>query len=260
MAETRPAQEATGDAIRVIAGECTTEFLTAADGVADWRREREQHGRVLTVVKPDGTTLVHDADGYQPVAWLTRPETTVVEREPTVVTATDGDSRLRVRVHDAAETATHPISTAGTPVGDCPDCHGRLVRSTGGVDCVGCGDSYALPAGATVLDERCADCDAPLCRVERGEAFELCIDRACDPLDEAVREALDREWDCPACGAPLRVLRRGGLLLGCDAYPDCEVGVPIPQGTVTGTCDCGLPRFATESGERCPDRGCQAAD
>ncbi len=94
-------------------------------------------------------------------------------------------------------------------------------------------------------------------RVERGAAFELCVDRGCESLDARVREAFDREWDCPTCGAPLRVLRRGGLLAGCDAYPDCETAFPIPAGTVDGTCDeCGLPAFESGAGRRCLDAGC----
>jgi DNA topoisomerase-1 len=252
------------DTVRVIAGASTTTFFTGADGA--WTPEREQHGRMVTVVKPDGTTLVHDATGYQPVAWLTRPERVAVEREPpspgdgsdaTLVTAVDGDSRLRVRVRETAGPARHPVSAAGEPVGTC-GCGGRLVRVAGGVACVACDDRYGLPSGASVLDEACPDCGLPRFRVERGRAFTPCLDRECESLDAAVTAALDREWDCPDCGAPLRVLRRGGLLLGCDAYPDCEVGYPVPDGVVTGDCDCGLPRFeARATGEhRCLDGEC----
>lgn len=257
------------DAVRVLAGESTTTFFTNTDGA--WRPEREQHGRLVTVVKPDGTTLVHDASGYQPVAWLTRPEQVTVEREQprprhdeggeqTVVTAIDGDSRLRVRV-DAAARDTHPTSAAGEPVGEC-DCGGRLVRTTDGVACVACDDRYGLPTGATVLDETCPDCGRPRFRVERGRAFTLCVDRSCESLNDAVTAALDAEYDCPDCGAPLRVLRRGGLLFGCDAYPDCEFSATVPDGVFMDDCDCGLPRFEPRSGgtERCLDGHCEHAE
>ena len=257
------------DAVRLLAGESTTTSFTQEDGA--WRPEREQHGRLVTVIKPDGTTLVHDASGYQPVAWLTRPEHVTVERERppgtanagpdaaelTVVTAVDGDSRLRVRV-DAAARTRHATSAAGDPVGDC-DCDGRLVRDADGVACIACGARYGLPGDATVTDESCPDCGLPQFRVERGAPVTVCLDRACESLDRAVAAAFDREYDCPDCGDPLRVLRRGGLLLGCDAYPDCEFNVPVPNGVVTGHCDCGLPAYEPQTGgpERCADAGCE---
>jgi DNA topoisomerase-1 len=254
------------DAVRVLAGESTTTFFTNTDGA--WRPEREQHGRLVTVIKPDGTTLVHGASGYQPVAWLTRPEHVTVEREHggrigdaadterTVVTAVDGDSRLRVRVAAAAR-ETHPTSASGTPVGTC-DCDGTLVRDPDGVACVACGARYGLPAGATVTEDQCPDCGLPQFRVERGRTFACCLDRACESLDRAVTAAFDREFDCPDCGEALRVLRKGGLLLGCDAYPDCTFSVPVPDGMMTGDCDCGLPTYEPRSGggERCLAAGC----
>lgn len=93
-------------------------------------------------------------------------------------------------------------------------------------------------------------------RVERGAAFELCIDRTCESMDDAVRRRFDREWTCPDCGGDLRILRRGGLIAGCEQYPDCDTGFAIPTGVVTGTCDCGLPLFDTPSGPRCLDATC----
>jgi DNA topoisomerase-1 len=118
------------------------------------------------------------------------------------------------------------------------------------------GARYPLPGDATVLDRTC-DCGLPTLRVERGVAVEACVDRDCDPIDAAVREALDRAFDCPACGNDLRVLRRGGLILGCDAYPDCETGFSLPRGVVDGECDCGLPAFRTDDGRRCLDATCE---
>ncbi|MEF8883041.1 MAG: hypothetical protein V5A34_11025, partial [Halapricum sp.] len=54
------------------------------------------------------------------------------------------------------------------------------------------------------------------------------------------------------------VLRRGGLLAGCEHYPDCDTGFAFPAGTVVGECDCGLPLFETSTGQRCLDATCQA--
>ena len=85
----------------------------------------------------------------------------------------------------------------------------------------------------------------------------MCVDRGCESLDATVREAFDREWDCPDCDGDLRILRRGGLLAGCEHYPDCDVGFGLPRGIVDGTCECGLPVFETPTGRRCLDSGCQ---
>ena len=229
-----------------MAGECTTVF--------EGSREREQRGSVLVVVKPDNTVLVHDAEGYQPVAWLTRAESVTVEDG--TVTARDGDELLRVVTHEEHGTARYPATSAGVPVADCPDCPGTLVRARSAVDCTACDASYGIPTDATVTAGRCPDCGLPTFRVERGRAFELCLDRECDSLDDAVTAAFDREWDCPDCGGDLLILRRGGLLAGCEHYPDCDTGFSMPSGLVVGDCDCGLPLFETAGGTRCLDASC----
>jgi len=235
------------DSTYVIAGRCRTNF----DGGSD---ARTQYGDAIVVVKPDGTVLVHDADGYQPVAWLTRPEATTVTDG--AVTALDGDQSLQVTIEDAYTRGEYPAGPVGVPVGHCPECGTTLVRARGDVTCPDCGDRYGLPPGATVLDDRCEDCELPRVRVRRGESFEVCLDRECDPLDERVRERFDRAVDCPACGDDLRVLRRGGLVLGCENYPDCETSFAIPEGVHDGSCGCGLPAFETANGRRCLDGAC----
>jgi DNA topoisomerase-1 len=230
----------------VIAGRCRTNF--------DGRSPRTHYGDALVVVKPDGTVLVHDADGYQPVAWLTRPEATTVTDG--VVTAQDGDQSLHVTVEEAYSRGEYPTGPVGVPVGDCPECETALVRARGAVDCPDCGDRYGLPTDATVLDDRCPDCGLPRVRVRRGELFEICLDRDCDPLDEHVRERFDRAVDCPDCGDDLRVLRRDGLVFGCESYPDCDVSFAVPEGVHDGRCECGLPAFETASGRQCLDSSC----
>jgi len=154
------------DTTHVIAGTCTTTF----DGPD---RDRRQHGEVLVVVKPDGTTLVHDAAGYQPVAWLTRPESVTVG--PDTVTATDGDQRLAVAVHDTHTRGQYPTTDAGVPVGGCP-CGGDLVRTRGSVICPDCGDRYDLPSGAVITDEECPECGLPACETGSGRR---CLDAGC---------------------------------------------------------------------------------
>ena len=289
--------------IRVFAGDCTITF--------EGDRDRTQRGRVVVVVKPDRTTLVHDADGYQPVAWLTRPDSLTVEagvasgthradgdsegqspsgrssglrggqaasngtaepspgpRDDAVdgdagfgLVARAGDQVLRVISHRTSGRATYPVSEAGVPVGTDPETDEPLVRAGGDVRGVDSGVRYPLPAGASVTDELCASCGLPTIRAQAGETFEVCLDRSCESLDDAVRERFDREWTCPECGSDLRIIRRGGrLLAGCDAYPDCETAFAIPAGVVDGECACGLPTLETARGRRCLDGTCDRFD
>jgi DNA topoisomerase-1 len=232
--------------IRTIAGDCTVRV--------DGRRERTVRGRVLVVVKPDDTVLVHDTDGYQPVAWLTRPESLSVTRDPLWLAASDGDETLRVEAVGDATVTEHDASEAGTPIGACR-CGGRLVRSGSDAVCLDCEDRFGLPSGASTIESTC-ECGLPQFRIERGERFELCLDRECGSLLEAVRAAFDREWGCPNCDGDLRILRRGGLIAGCERYPDCETGFAVPDGLVVGSCGCGLPEFETANGRRCLDSSC----
>ena len=187
------------DAIRVLAGDCTV--------LAEGDDRQEYRGRVTTIVKPDNTVLVHDSDGYQPVAWLTRADSVSSDRRDGFTLVAKKDTQtLRIAAHEQDGFAHYPSSAAGTPVGTCPDCGGALVRSSG-VHCVGCGDRYGVPADATIRDDQCdCECGLPKMRIERRLAFNVCLDRSCESLDAAVREAFDREWSCPEpdCDGDLR--------------------------------------------------------
>lgn len=254
-----------------MASEATEQDVTASDHRAftviagDCRIERdvEEHqtyrGQVLVVIKPDDTVLIHDIEGYQPVAWLTRAERVTVDTGDGTVTAVDGDRWLRVRVLSSLLDREFPGTSVGSPVGDCPTCGGCLVEDGAAVHCVGCRTRYGLPDGATVLETTCG-CGLPQMRIDRGDRFELCIDRACEPMEEALADRFDVTWACPAeaCNGELRVVRRPNLLLACDAYPDCEVAFSFPTGLVDGHCGCGLPRFTTGDGSRCLDDACEA--
>ena len=238
------------DSIRMFAGDCTVTF--------DGDDRRRQRGSVVVLVKPDHTVLVHDGDGYQPIAWLTRADAVhcVKHGETFAITAVDDGTQLRVESHEIFADLDCPASAAGIPVGTCPDCGGVLVRSSGSVSCSHCEEQYPVPRDAEVVDDAC-ECGLPRMVVERGATFELCVDRDCESLDAAVRERFDREWACPDCDGDLRVIRRGGLLVGCERYPECEVGFALPSGVVVDTCDCGLPFFMTASGRRCLDATCE---
>ena len=234
--------------IRTIAGDCNVYF--------EGRRERTVRGRVVVVLKPDDTVLVHDIDGYQPVAWLTRPENLSVTRDPLWLLASDGDETLRIEAAGEAVITEHDGTEAGTPVGTCR-CDGQLVRTGDEIVCLECDERFGLPRGASISDST-YDCDLPTFHVDRGERFELCLDYRCGSLLDAVRERFDREWNCPNCGGELRIRRRTGLIAGCEQYPDCDTGFAVPDGTVVGTCGCGLPVFETASGRQCLNSGCPA--
>ena len=248
--------------LRLFAGACTTTF--------EGTRSRTQHGYVVVLVKPDDTVLVHDADGYQPVAWLTRPDEAAVETPcdgtdtahgEFTITAQTGDQRLSVESHGPGTVRRIPVGEAGVPVGECvdEDCDGTLARTGGDVSCVDCPERYGLPAGATVLDRLCEDCGLPQIRVDRGETFEVCLDYRCESLNDRIRERYDRAFDCPDCGGELRIrVTDGRPFFGCEEYPDCETAFSIPDGVIVGMCDCGLPIFETATGRRCLDGNCDS--
>lgn len=236
------------DTLRVFAGQCTVTH-EAADAT-------ETQGEVVVLVKPDNTVLVHDASGYRPAAWLTRADSIRLSRQDDAIDlqATKGEEHLHVT---AAETAVaeFPVTVAGEPVGTCPSCSGRMVRASGEVTCLDCGDSYRLPSDATVGEATCETCGLPTISVARGESFEVCLDRDCEAIDSVVTDRFDGEWTCADCGSPLSIERERTLQAAC---PDCEARYTIPSGEVTGTCECGLPWFETERGGRCLDPDCEA--
>lgn len=171
------------EGFQVFAGECTTKFEGAVD--------QTRRGMLLVVVKPDNTVLVHDIVGYQPTAWLTRPEATTIDRGRGIIEAQAGDQLLRIRFH-AIESETDACgSLAGMPVGTTEQ-GGTIVRARETVIDLGTNEEYPLPRGATVLDERCKTCGLPLLAVDRGEQFQICLDPACESLVDAVR-TFDRE-------------------------------------------------------------------
>lgn len=238
------------DSIRVFAGQCTVTH------VADDRTS--QTGEVLVVVKPDNTVLVHDESGYRPAGWLTRADTIRLSRKDGALElrASKGDEELSVTAEETSA-AVFPVTTAGSPVGTCPDCGGTMVRGAGTVTCLDCGEDYRLPRDAAVTENTCEDCGLPTISVTRGTTIEVCLDRECHSIDDAVADRFDGEWRCPTCGTPLSIERERALVATC---PSCEEGYAIPTGEVVGTCECGLPWFETEHGGRCLDPSCTAGE
>lgn len=237
------------DAIRVFAGRST---VTHEGAEISTRR-----GDLVTLVKPDNTVLVHDTDGYRPAGWLTRADSLRVSRtgERVELAATKGDERLAVSVTDPGF-AEFPATPAGSPVGSCPTCEGTLVRSGSTVTCLSCGDRYRLPRDADVTDRTCEDCGLPRIAVDRGASIEVCLDRGCQSIDDAVAARFDGDWPCPECGTPLEITRERRLQAAC---PDCGAAFPVPTGVIEGECACGLPTVDTPGGTRCLDPSCSAS-
>ncbi|ERG95977.1 topoisomerase DNA-binding C4 zinc finger domain-containing protein [Haloquadratum walsbyi] len=240
------------ETIRVFAGDCTITFESAND--------QTERGRVIVIIKPDRTVLVHDTDGYQPVAWLTRSDSITVECDAGGfgITARAGEQVLRIIGHEVTGRAEYPATEAGTPVGTHPKTGESLVQTSDIIFGTDSDIKYPLPTGATVQDESCETCGLPMIEVTAGERFRICLDRNCESLDDAVRERFEDEWTCPDCGSPMQIIRRRGrLLVGCSGYPTCESAFAIPTGVVVDTCPCGLPVFKTSQGQRCLDGTCE---
>ncbi|MDL0124379.1 DUF91 domain-containing protein [Halobacterium salinarum] len=233
------------DAIRVLAGECAVRYENDAS------TDRVLRG---DVVKPDDTVLVHDADGYQPAAWLTRPGVVRYTRDASGfrIDAADGDERLVVESATEHGDAHYPVSPAGPPVGRC-ECGGAFVRDGGRVVCVDCRDQYSIPRDVAVVDDACAACGLPRIRVARGVTVTACVDRDCEPIAAAVADAID--WTC-RCGAALGVASERGLHAACES---CGARFRLPHGTTAGDCGCGLPAIRTATGVRCLDGDCERA-
>jgi len=95
--------------VLTVAGDCTVRERDGTD-------TRQRRGRVVVLVKPDDTVLVHDADGYQPVAWLTRADGVAWEHSPDApdtdsVAAVDPDSTPAPVDTDAAPSTPDPRFT-----------------------------------------------------------------------------------------------------------------------------------------------------
>lgn len=246
------------DEITVFAGDCTVRFEHDQSDDSDTPQGeiREERGSIVLIEKPDGTVLVHDQDGYRPVAWLTRADVVSWSPDGSAMRAVSGDQCLLLTCHEEHGYGQYPTTRAGTEAGACPDCGGTLLREPDAVVCLDCELEHSIPRDSTLLEEPCDICSLPQMRVERGDRFELCVNRSCESLDDAVRAVFDRTFGCPACEGDLLIRRRGGLILGCENYPECDTGFSLPTGQFEGICDCGLPLVKTEDTRRCLDASC----
>jgi DNA topoisomerase-1 len=207
--------------IRVFAGECTTEF---AGG-----RERTRRGRVVVLIKPDRTVLVHDAAGYQPVAWLTRADSLSVETVP------------------LASGETPPAGeTAGGERGDHRDADSDGIGTVETTPTAGNQDTAPTPpAGGFGLVARRGD--ETLRIVSHGPAAHHQFPATAAGVPVGA---------CPDCGGTL--VRDGGLnCLGCAGEYSLPAGATVLEEQCS---DCGLPTVRVERGavvECCVDPACE---
>ncbi|MFP4187823.1 MAG: DNA topoisomerase I [Halobacteriales archaeon] len=129
-------------------------------------------------------------------------------------------------------------------LGECPECGGDLVVRTSrrGDEFVGCDsypdceNTYPLPDdGKLVLvDETCDEHGLKHVKVLNGRSTYVHGCPICK-AEEAEEEDDIVIGDCPDCGdteggeLAIKRTRRGGRLVGCTRYPDCDYSLPLPR-------------------------------
>jgi DNA topoisomerase-1 len=129
-------------------------------------------------------------------------------------------------------------------LGDCPECGDSLVvrSSRNGSKFVGCDaypeceNTYPLPDDGklVLIDKRCDEHGLKHVKVLDGRSTHV---HGCPICKE--EEAQDEDdvviGDCPDCGddeggeLAIKRTRRGGRLVGCTRYPDCDYSLPLPR-------------------------------
>ncbi|MGZ7207155.1 MAG: DEAD/DEAH box helicase [Halobacteriota archaeon] len=143
-------------------------------------------------------------------------------------------------------------------VGHCKRCGGSL-RHVDNVIACDCGALYKLPAGADLALTTCS-CGLPKFTLKL-LGVDVCVDRQCENMDDIITAAFaHHKFTCPRCGSSLTVVRRRGLIAGCERYYDgCKTAFLLPaNASITGRCTCGLPRLQLKTKARCLDTTCRA--
>ncbi len=149
-------------------------------------------------------------------------------------------------------------SETAVTVGHCKKCGGSL-RHIDNVIACDCGAIYKLPAGADLTRTMCS-CGLPKFKLKL-LGVDVCVDRSCENMDALIAAAFANcKFTCPRCGSSLTVVRRRGLVVGCERYYDgCKTAFLLPaNASVTGRCACGLPRLQLKTKARCLDTTCRA--
>lgn len=173
-------------------------------------------------------------------------------RDPTLA-----DSPIRSSVSGPVRKSDLKNESAAT-VGQCKRCGSSLRRVDNVITC-DCGAIYKLPAGADLADKKCS-CGLPKFKLKL-LGVDVCVDRQCENMDDIIAAAFaTHKFTCPHCGSPLIVVRRRGLVVGCERYYDgCKTAFLLPSNaSITGRCTCGLPRLQLKTKARCLDTTCRA--
>jgi DNA topoisomerase-1 len=89
----------------------------------------------------------------------------------------------------------------------------------------------------------------------------VCVDRQCERIEDVIaRHFATSNFVCPRCHSPLSVVRRKGIIVGCNDYYDgCKTAFLLPMNaTIVGRCKCGLPKLQLKTKMRCLDTKCRA--
>ena len=143
-------------------------------------------------------------------------------------------------------------------IGYCKHCGGSLKREEDIVQC-DCGARYKLPRKADLAPSTCR-CGLPKLKFEL-LGVDVCIDRHCENIDQVVaRYFAASDFLCPRCHAPLTIVRRKGIVVGCSEYFEgCKTAFMLPtNATIVGRCKCGLPELKLKTKTRCLDTKCRA--
>jgi len=142
-------------------------------------------------------------------------------------------------------------------IGRCKCCGGSLRRIENVITC-DCGVVYKLPNGVELAQNPCS-CGLPKFKLKLF-GVDVCVDRQCENMDEVIgRQFAASDFTCPKCGGPLIVVRRKGLIAGCERYYEgCKTAFLLPpNATIIGRCACGLPRLQLKIKARCLDTKCR---
>ncbi|MDZ7687157.1 MAG: DNA topoisomerase I [Halobacteriales archaeon] len=149
---------------------------------------------------------------------------------------------------DEIADALHEGLMKDRTLGPCPDCEadepGSLVirSSRRGDEFVGCDaypdceKTYPLPSDGklVLIDERCDEHGLSHVKVLAGKSTYTHGCPVCK-AEEADEEEDIVIGDCPECGdteggeLAIKQTRRGGRLVGCTRYPDCDYSLPLPR-------------------------------
>lgn len=152
----------------------------------------------------------------------------------------ENKSEIKETLQQHIETTDDAEPTAEDAVGECGECGGLLVpvsfEDSQFISCSEypeCENTYPLPNKGRVhlLDEECDTHGFVKVKMIAGSQTHVFGCPACQ-AEKAANAEQQRVGDCVECGdgeLVVKLLGSGTKLVGCDSYPDCEFGVPVPS-------------------------------